>query len=268
MNPTQRRSTLLPQLTKLIPLTKLALALALFLGATTQAAQAGLLPHDQARPSSSSPAPDLAQMDLSQINLDQIPEFGQIPAAQATPTPTPAAGQTPTRQTLEVISFQPADGAASIMSDTIITIFFNRPVVVLNAIGNAPAGQAGQLPNPLTFAPPVAGVGEWLNTTTFQFTPGSAGFRRATQYTVRVEAGLTDALGEAVLAEAVTWRFTTIVPTATPIPTPTPTPARYSRMPSSKDSKPGIASWLNSLKHWNELNGIKPKFWPVVKVNL
>jgi hypothetical protein len=101
-----------------------------------------------------------------------------------------------------------------------VTVYFNRPVVVLGALEDAK-----NLPNPLVFDPPVEGQGEWLNTSTFQFTPGSAGFRRATDYTVRIPAGLTDAFGQASLAQEFSWRFSTIAPTVTPTPTPLPTPS-------------------------------------------
>ncbi|MCB0197647.1 MAG: Ig-like domain-containing protein, partial [Anaerolineae bacterium] len=107
---------------------------------------------------------------------------------------------------LEVANVQPADGAEEILADNIVTVLFNRPVVSLSAIEDE-----GSLPDPLTFVPPVTGEGEWLNTSIYQFTPDE-GFEAATEYTARVSAGLTDALGNASLEDDFEWAFTTVTP--------------------------------------------------------
>ncbi|MCB0208951.1 MAG: Ig-like domain-containing protein, partial [Anaerolineae bacterium] len=107
---------------------------------------------------------------------------------------------------LEVANVQPADGAEEILADNIVTVLFNRPVVPLSAIEDE-----GSLPDPLTFVPPVTGDGEWLNTSIYQFTPDE-GFEAATEYTARVSAGLTDALGNASLEDDFEWTFTTVTP--------------------------------------------------------
>jgi hypothetical protein len=109
---------------------------------------------------------------------------------------------------LEVTSVQPADGAAEILPDTIVTVMFNRPVVPLTAIETA-----ASLPDPLTFIPPVTGQGEWLNTSIYQFTPAK-GFTPATEYKARVAKGLKDATGQAILEDDYTWTFTTVAPAA------------------------------------------------------
>ncbi|RME78643.1 MAG: hypothetical protein D6784_02195, partial [Chloroflexi bacterium] len=109
---------------------------------------------------------------------------------------------------LEVTTVQPADGAVDVLPDSSVTVVFNRPVVPLTAIEN----QAG-LPDPLTFVPPVTGKGEWLNTSIYRFTPAD-GFAPAVQYTARVSAGLTDALGQASLPDDFEWTFTTVQPRA------------------------------------------------------
>ncbi|MBN1221594.1 MAG: Ig-like domain-containing protein [Anaerolineae bacterium] len=147
-------------------------------------------------------------------------------------------------QILAVISVQPAPDATGILPDTAVTVSFNRPVVALTAIENA-----NRLPHPLTFEPPVAGAGQWLDTSTYQFTPDSAGFRRASEYTARVEKGLSDALGETTLTDNFEWRFTTIMPTPTPtpMPTPTPVPLEVSRIfpePGERDVSPNPAIQL------------------------
>jgi uncharacterized protein YfaS (alpha-2-macroglobulin family) len=108
---------------------------------------------------------------------------------------------------LEVANVQPAEGTTEILPDTVVTVLFNRPVVPLNAIEDA----AG-LPDPLTFVPPVRGEGAWLNTSIYQFSPEGDGFEPATEYTARVSAGLTDALGQATLEDDFEWAFSTLMP--------------------------------------------------------
>lgn len=107
---------------------------------------------------------------------------------------------------LEVTSTQPADAAGNVASDTPIVVVFNRPVVPLAAGGS----QAG-LPQPLTIAPAVTGAGEWLNTSTYQFTP-QGGLSASTAYTVTVKAGLTDVAG-GILADPYIFGFRTTDPT-------------------------------------------------------
>ncbi len=108
---------------------------------------------------------------------------------------------------LEVTNVQPADEAAEILPDTVVTVLFNRPVVALNAIEDA-----ASLPDPLTFVPPVTGEGRWLNTSIYQFTPSGEGFKPATEYTARIAEGLTDAAGGTALADDFEWTFTTVTP--------------------------------------------------------
>lgn len=105
---------------------------------------------------------------------------------------------------LEVTATQPADDTEEVDMDARITVMFNRPVVPLTSIG-----QMADLPQPLSFDPPVSGQGEWLNTSIYIFTPDE-GLAPATTYTVRVAAGLTDTTG--VLAEDYEWSFTTKLP--------------------------------------------------------
>ncbi len=106
---------------------------------------------------------------------------------------------------LGVSQVMPAPGTDELDPDTAVTVVFDRPVVPLTSIG-----QQGDLPNPLTFVPPVRGAGEWLNTSIYLFRPQD-GFLPATHYKARVAAGLTDTSG-GVLPEDYTWEFTTIKP--------------------------------------------------------
>ena len=106
---------------------------------------------------------------------------------------------------LEVTGVQPAEDTTEVATDTTVTVLFNRPVVPLVAIEDQ-----GNLPQPLTFVPPVRGTGEWLNTSIYLFTPDD-GFEPATTYQGRVAAGLSDTTG-GVLADDFTWEFTTVMP--------------------------------------------------------
>ncbi|MFQ5813850.1 MAG: Ig-like domain-containing protein, partial [Anaerolineae bacterium] len=106
---------------------------------------------------------------------------------------------------LEVTEVQPAPDTIEVVTDALVTVMFNRPVVPLAAISE----QAG-LPQPLTFVSPVTGEGQWLNTSIYTFRP-EEGFDPATTYEARVEAGLEDTTG-GVLAEDYVWYFTTAMP--------------------------------------------------------
>jgi len=102
--------------------------------------------------------------------------------------PVFAASGTP----LKVVQTQPNDGAEGVSvgkDEARIVVQFNHPVVPLVAVEE----QAG-LPTPAAIEPRVAGEGSWLNTATWIFTP-SEDLAPATRYTVKVAAGLGDALG-------------------------------------------------------------------------
>ncbi len=106
---------------------------------------------------------------------------------------------------LRVSQTQPADGAAEVERDIAITVVFNRPVVPLTDLKR---GQG--LPQPLRLDPPVAGAGEWLNTSIYIFRPAE-GLAGSTTYRATVPAGLQDTTGS-VLAEDYSWTFTTESP--------------------------------------------------------
>jgi len=108
---------------------------------------------------------------------------------------------------LEVAAVQPADGTPEVATDAVVTVLFNRPVVPLTAIEDQ-----DNLPQPLTFVPPVRGSGEWLNTSIYRFVPDDdAALEPATTYKARIAAGLTDTTG-GVLADDFAWEFTTVMP--------------------------------------------------------
>jgi hypothetical protein len=111
---------------------------------------------------------------------------------------------------LEVSQVVPAAGALDVEAEGAVTVIFNRPVVPLTAVSD-PAYE--ELPRPLIFDPPVAGSGEWINTSIYVFTPDGA-MAGGTPYTARVEAGLADTTG-GVLEDAYEWSFTTQPPNVT-----------------------------------------------------
>jgi len=103
---------------------------------------------------------------------------------------------------LDVTQTIPANGTTEVEADSTLLVMFNRPVVPLLAVSD-PARNA--LPQPLRFDPEVEGIGEWLNTSIYSFTPAKP-LAGGTTYTVSIPAGLTDATG-AILAEDATWQF-------------------------------------------------------------
>ena len=106
---------------------------------------------------------------------------------------------------VEVVDMLPAPDSTRIETDSTITVIFNRPIVPLTSIT-----QQADLPNPLTITPETVGVGEWLNTSIFIFTPEES-LVGGSQYSVTVNSGLEGVNG-AILAEDVTYRFSTDVP--------------------------------------------------------
>ncbi len=106
---------------------------------------------------------------------------------------------------LAVSEVQPAPGADDLSPDMVVTVVFNRPVVPLTAIQ-----EQADLPQPLSFTPPVRGQGEWLNSAIYLFRPDE-GFLAGTRYEARIAAGLADISG-GVLPKDYVWTFTTLHP--------------------------------------------------------
>lgn len=98
----------------------------------------------------------------------------------------------------------PEDGVNGVQTDAAVTVLFNQPVVPLVS-----GAQQADLPQPLTFEPPVAGTGEWTSTSIYRFVPDEP-LAGATTYQVTVEA-LTSISGGA-MAGPFTWQFTTLSP--------------------------------------------------------
>jgi hypothetical protein len=136
-----------------------------------------------------------------------------IPVATPIPIPTePPAILSPlfapgiTSEPLGIVSTQPADRAQEVAVDrtsTRIIVQFNHPVVPLVSV----AAQK-TLPQPLKLTPTIAGDGEWLNTSTFAFSPGQD-LRVATTYSVSVSP-VQDMLG--INLSGASWSFRTTSP--------------------------------------------------------
>ena len=107
---------------------------------------------------------------------------------------------------LAVTQVIPSAGASEVLTLTNqIAVHFNHPVVALIA----PSDQGTQ-PQPLTISPAVQGVGRWLDTSTYVFSPTGA-LNPATVYQISVAAGLKDQTG-GELRQPFAWHFTTLTP--------------------------------------------------------
>jgi alpha-2-macroglobulin len=115
---------------------------------------------------------------------------------------------------LAVSQTSPANRANNVAVNAVITVVFNRPVTPL-LIGR----ERDELPNPLQITPPVAGQGEWVNSSIYIFRPEEA-LSGKTNYTVRVAASVVNELSAGpsgssgpVLDGDFSWTFTTAAPT-------------------------------------------------------
>jgi alpha-2-macroglobulin len=111
---------------------------------------------------------------------------------------------------LDVAQVIPAQGTGDAAATSVLTVVFNRPVVALTG-----AEQMARQPQPLRLvregeATPVAGTGEWLNTSVYVFRPTNALLGGA-RYTGTVDAGLVDTDGNP-LREAYRWDFVVATP--------------------------------------------------------
>ena len=111
---------------------------------------------------------------------------------------------------LEVAQAIPAPSASDIAATSSITVLFNRPVVALTTVEEQPG-----LPQPLQLVAagstePVAGTGEWLNTSVYLFRPAAA-LQGGQRYTGRIDPALRDTNGNPIQAEF-TWQFAVATP--------------------------------------------------------
>ncbi len=112
---------------------------------------------------------------------------------------------------LAVSDVLPGRDTSEVAAGSTITVIFNRPVVPLGLTSDTGLN----LPDPLRFDPAVEGMGEWINTFIYQFTPTPT-LAGGTTYTVTVDPDLT-AVDGARLDAPFIWTFTTIAPRITEI---------------------------------------------------
>ena len=151
-------------------------------------------------------------------------------------------GETGASTPLQVMATQPGDGAQEISASSQIVVIFDRPVVPLTGVDDQT-----DLPQPLSFEPQVAGQGEWINTSTYAFTP-EPGLAGGIEYTVTVDPELTAQDG-AQLAEPVALSFTTAQPAVVeiePVGQQTPPNAQV-RIRFSQPMDPGATEAAFSL---------------------
>ena len=105
---------------------------------------------------------------------------------------------------LEVAYVIPGGGDREVPVEAQILVQFNRSVAARTVL------QEGDAPPVLEIDPPIAGRGEWLNTSLYRFTPRER-LQPSTQYRVRIPAGLSSA-ADGVLPSDYSWSFATIQP--------------------------------------------------------
>lgn len=113
-----------------------------------------------------------------------------------------------TTMPLAVSLVAPEDGAEEIAANSRLTVSFDRPVVPLVSTVDM-----ADLPNPIQITPDIAGVGEWVNTSIFTFTPATF-LDAATVYTVTVDESLVASDGTPLEA-GYSWSFKTELPRVT-----------------------------------------------------
>jgi uncharacterized protein YfaS (alpha-2-macroglobulin family) len=113
----------------------------------------------------------------------------------------PVAFRFRTASPLAVVEVIPSPDARDVDPRASVTVIFNRPIVPLRS-DLAP----GDLPQPLTFDPPIRGTGRWINTSIYTFQPEGS-WEAGRTYIARVAAGLKDLSG-VTLERDYTWTFT------------------------------------------------------------
>jgi alpha-2-macroglobulin len=126
--------------------------------------------------------------------------------------PQPDAGHTSsfsrsftTAGALDVVSVIPAPNDVEVPEGVQILIQFNRSVAPLTLLSEQPTGQA------VIFDPPLAGHGEWLNTSLYRFVPELGALQPNTTYEARVPAEQSSE-PDGVLSQDYVWSFQTYGP--------------------------------------------------------
>ncbi len=106
---------------------------------------------------------------------------------------------------LKPVTFLPLPGGIEIDPESAIVIAFNQAVV---ALGDSHE----DAPQALTISPSVAGKGEWINTSTYQFSP-APGLAGGVTYQVSLLRGLSSLAGAELDPESTpSWTFSTSYP--------------------------------------------------------
>jgi uncharacterized protein YfaS (alpha-2-macroglobulin family) len=105
---------------------------------------------------------------------------------------------------LEVIQVVPSEKAVDVDPESVIFVTFNQPVVPL---GGEDAAQPA-----FSLSPDALGIGRWLNTSTYIFTPQTS-LDGGTQYVISLNESLTSTFGSGFdTSEKLRYRFTTAEP--------------------------------------------------------
>ncbi len=110
-----------------------------------------------------------------------------------------------TPDSLKPTTFLPSPGSQGVDPSSAVVVTFNQPVVPLG-------GEPKDLPPAFTLTPSVPGRGEWINTSTYLFTPTEA-LAGGWQYSAALNPALTSTAGTSLDEEAIReWSFTTPSP--------------------------------------------------------
>jgi hypothetical protein len=138
-------------------------------------------------------------------------------AANGLNLPEPVTLSFRTADYLRPALFLPAPEASEVWPNSAISVTFNQPVVSLGA-------DPASLTEALTFQPPAAGRGEWLNTSTYIFYP-EPGLTGGVTYAASLYPGLTGTAGSPLAPESrASWTFTTAMPRLVAVEPSTETP--------------------------------------------
>ena len=130
---------------------------------------------------------------------------GNATTAAGQPLIAPAGARFNTAPPAGILRTLPAPDARSVVTDTLISIQFSRPMIPLTALDAQP-----DVSRWVSIQPAVAGRFVWLGTATLGFRPVT-GFLPSTTYHIAVQTGLPDAAGVGI-SQGLQWQFTTIQP--------------------------------------------------------
>ena len=97
----------------------------------------------------------------------------------------------------------PGDGDEEVPLEAHILVQFSRAMAPLTVLAAIPDDEV------VVFDPPIAGTGEWLNTSVYRFVPDA--LEPSTEYTATIGSDLVSATGDELPADFA-WTFTTVQP--------------------------------------------------------